>query len=124
MSITGSSVIGFKDNEIEGRRSAIPTDRVLAGTPEQVLWNHFQDRSKQMVSGIWDCSPGKWTANYATKNEFCHILSGRVVLTDAAGKSKTFSPGDSFVIPSGFVGTWEVVEAVRKIYVIFEPNDH
>lgn len=123
MSITKNSVIGFDDNEAEGQRSAIPTDRVLTGKPEQVLWNHFQDSSKQMVSGIWECSPGKWTANYAIKNEFCHILSGRVILSDVAGNSKTFSSGDSFVIPAGFVGTWEVMETARKLYAIFEPND-
>ncbi|HSH84543.1 MAG TPA: cupin domain-containing protein [Guyparkeria sp.] len=122
MSVTEVSVIGFKDNEVEGQRSALPADRVLAGAPEQVLWNHFQDRSKQMVSGVWDCSPGKWTADYSTKSEFCHILSGKVILADTAGKSQTFSSGDSFVIPSGFEGTWEVVEPVRKLYVIFQPN--
>jgi uncharacterized cupin superfamily protein len=28
--------------------------------------------------------------------------------------------GDTFVIPAGFVGTWEVLEDCRKIYAIFE----
>ena len=123
MSVATSPVIGFKDNEVQGQHSAIPADRVLSGKPEQVLWNHFQDSSKQMVSGIWECSPGKWTANYATKNEFCHILSGQAILSDVAGNSKEYSAGDSFVIPAGFVGTWEVVETVRKLYVIVEPKD-
>ncbi|WP_414028394.1 cupin domain-containing protein, partial [Escherichia coli] len=27
---------------------------------------------------------------------------------------------DRFVIPAGFQGTWEVLEACRKVYVIFE----
>jgi hypothetical protein len=29
-------------------------------------------------------------------------------------------PGDEFVIPRGFVGTWQVVEKTRKTYVIYE----
>ena len=29
---------------------------------------------------------------------------------------------DSFVIPMGFVGTWEVLEKVSKLYVIVTPQ--
>ena len=28
--------------------------------------------------------------------------------------------GDSFVVPSGFGGSWEVLEDCRKLYAIFE----
>jgi uncharacterized cupin superfamily protein len=31
-------------------------------------------------------------------------------------------PGDEFVIPRGFVGTWEVVEPTLKRFVIHEPD--
>ena len=32
----------------------------------------------------------------------------------------TVSAGESFVIPRGFVGTWEVVQPTKKIYVVYE----
>ncbi len=39
------------------------------------------------------------------------------------GRAKTLRAGDRFVIPAGFKGTWEVLEACRKIYVVFEASD-
>lgn len=42
------------------------------------------------------------------------------MLRDSDGNAKTLRVGDRFVIPAGFRGTWEVLEACRKIYVIFE----
>ena len=36
----------------------------------------------------------------------------------------TLSAGDSVVVPRGFIGTWEVVEPTRKIYVIYEPGEY
>ena len=44
------------------------------------------------------------------------------VIRDQDGNAKTVRAGDRFVIPSGFSGTWEVLEACRKVYVIFEPK--
>jgi hypothetical protein len=52
--------------------------------------------------------------------KYCHLLEGVSVITDAQDKAVTVSAGDRFVIPRGFVGTWEVVEPTRKIYVIYE----
>jgi uncharacterized protein len=57
--------------------------------------------------------------NY-TEMEYCEILKGVSVLRDEAGQQKTLSAGDRFVIPSGFKGTWEVVEPCQKIYVAYE----
>ncbi|MEH6824638.1 MAG: cupin domain-containing protein [Motiliproteus sp.] len=122
MSNSIQKVINFAASTIEGSVSALPAERCIHGEPEQTLWNQFQDASEQMLSGIWDCTEGKWSADYSTKSEFCHILSGKVVLTDETGNASTFATGDSFVIPSGFVGTWEVLEAVRKLYVIVTPK--
>ena len=42
-------------------------------------------------------------------------------ITDAQGTALTVTRGDRFIIPRGFVGTWEVLETTRKIYVIHEP---
>ncbi len=116
-----TKIIDFK-NAVEGVSPAFPAERVLGGAPEQNLFNQFQDPSKQMLSGTWDCTEGKWQADYSAKSEFCHILSGKVVLTDEDGTVATFGAGDSFVIPMGFAGTWEVLEKVRKLYVIVTPQ--
>jgi hypothetical protein len=46
----------------------------------------------------------------------------RVRISDDAGRSWTFGPGDCFVMPSGFRGLWEVLEPARKFYAIYEPG--
>jgi uncharacterized cupin superfamily protein len=91
----------------------------IAGAPTTRLQNYFTDATGQFFSGIWESTEGKWPVRYS-ESEFCAILEGKCVLTDATGKAETFGKGDSFVIPSGFVGTWETVEPVKKLYAIFE----
>ncbi|QQP90405.1 cupin domain-containing protein [Skermanella sp. TT6] len=94
-------------------------ERILAGSPDQVAWNHFTDATGQFSAGVWEGAPGVWRVNF-TENEFCHLLSGVVVVRDEAGGERTFKAGDAFVMPAGFVGTWEVVERARKLYATFE----
>jgi hypothetical protein len=36
------------------------------------------------------------------------------------GACWNFSAGDSFVVPAGFEGTWEVLEESVKLYAIFD----
>ena len=71
-----------------------------------------------MLSGIWRSEPGKWTIDYSNRHEFCYLISGHIVLTDQHGAAVTLQQGDAFTIPQGFKGTWEVLAAVTKYYVI------
>lgn len=96
-----------------------PADRVLSGDPLQTADNYYTDPTGRFSAGIWECAPGLWSIS-TTEEEFCLLLQGRVVLTDAAGGSRTLVAGDAFTIPAGFVGSWETVETVRKYYVIME----
>jgi hypothetical protein len=94
-------------------------DRLLAGDPRQRIWNLYAESSGQFFAGRWASTPGRWRVKY-TEHEFCHVLSGRMQITAADGTSWSFSAGDSFVVPAGFDGTWEVLEASVKLYAIFE----
>ena len=113
-----SSVVSF-DTAVEPERSRPAADRLVSGGPELTVWNYFTDRSQQFFAGIWSATRGSWRIQY-TECEFCHLLEGRVVLSDQAGRRWEFGPGDSFVVPAGFAGTWEVLEDCRKVYAIFE----
>ncbi len=106
---------------VEAAESALPAERVLAGSPRQTISNHFSDDSGQFFAGVWASTRGKWRVSYS-ENEFCHILVGRVALTSQDGERSEFGPGDSFVIPAGYAGTWETIEDCRKLYAIFEPQ--
>ncbi len=96
-------------------------DRLIAGDPQQTITNVFADSSEQFFAGRWSSSPGKWRIRY-TESEFCVLTRGRVVLENDCGGRWEFGPGDAFVVPSGFAGTWEVTEDCTKFYAIFEPR--
>jgi uncharacterized cupin superfamily protein len=63
--------------------------------------------------------PGCWKVRY-TEEEYCRILEGRSRLAASDGSVAEVGPGDEFIIPRGFEGTWEVIERTRKVYVIYE----
>lgn len=94
-------------------------ERVLEGSPEQQLCNVYADSTQQFFAGRWSSGRGKWRVQY-TEHEFCHMLEGRVRIVAASGRVSEFGPGQSFVVPAGFSGTWEVIEPATKLYAIFE----
>ncbi|KSQ05497.1 cupin domain-containing protein [Pseudomonas aeruginosa] len=94
-------------------------ENILKGDPKQSVRNHYGSPCGQFNAGIWEGAVGQWTVNY-TEHEYCEIIQGVSVLRDRHGNAKTVRAGDRFVIPAGFQGTWEVLEACRKVYVIFE----
>ena len=110
-------IIDFADRPLSETERTLPADRVLAGEPHHEIKSFFENGSGDVVSGVWKSTPGKWRA-FDGRDEFCYIIDGHVRLTDAAGTEKTFKTGDAFLIPNGFVGTWEVVETTSKYYVI------
>ena len=68
--------------------------------------------------GIWECTPGTFTARRDGYTELCHLLSGEVTLVTEGGAETTLAAGDAFVMPSGWVGTWHVHSPLRKLYVV------
>ncbi len=111
-------IVDFR-NQIEGESAAPPADRLIAGSPQQKVSNYFSDATQQFHSGTWSSTRGKWRIRYS-ESEFCCLTRGRVVLENESGGRWEFGPGEGFVVPSGFAGTWEVLEDCTKFYAIFE----
>lgn len=68
--------------------------------------------------GVWECTPGRFTADRTAAAEFCHILSGRVEMCHADGRVEQLSAGDALMLPQGWKGEWLLLERTRKIYVM------
>jgi uncharacterized cupin superfamily protein len=113
------AIIRFDRSSAIAESSRPAADRLVEGQPEHSVRNIFTDSGGHFFCGLWSSTPGSWRVSY-TENEFCHLLRGRVSITDGDGHSEEFGPGDSFVIPAGFVGTWRVIEAAQKLYAIYE----
>jgi uncharacterized cupin superfamily protein len=114
------SIVSF-NAPVEPQRSAPDAERKLSGDPQLTVWNHYTEETAQFFAGVWAATPGRWLVRYS-EHEFCHLLAGRVVITSDTGERLEFAAGDSFVVPAGFSGTWEVVAECRKLYAIFEPR--
>jgi uncharacterized protein len=107
------------DTPLDGDSSTPAADRLIAGQPCQTVSNYFSDSTEQFHSGRWSSTRGKWRIKYS-ESEFCCLTRGRVVLENLGGERWEFRAGQAFVVPSGFEGTWEVVEDCTKYYAIFE----
>tara|TARA_R110001583_G_scaffold67037_1_gene192113 strand:+ start:38077 stop:38469 length:393 start_codon:yes stop_codon:yes gene_type:complete len=91
--------------------------RLLEGNPLRTTWNHYEQDG--VSAGAWSCEPGAWRIAFADDtDEFFHVLRGRIRITDEGGVAREFGAGEACVIPAGFKGVFEVLEAVSKHYVL------
>lgn len=103
-------------------KGAPQKDKLISGKHISRTWNHFTGEDNRLYCGVWEASPGKVYVSY-DEWEFCHIISGEIVLRgETAKKNHRFKKGDAFIIPAGFKGTWETIKKVRKHYVILLPK--
>jgi uncharacterized cupin superfamily protein len=99
--------------------SAPSAANLLSGDPKQQIWNVLSSGDGRFHVGQWASGVGAWRVHY-TEYELCHLVEGMVLITSDEGGECRYRAGDTFVIPSGFRGTWEVIEPCKKIYAIYE----
>lgn len=76
-----------------------------------------RDEDGNNETGVWVCTPGRWRC-VIERDEFCHFLSGRSIYTADDGEVLSVEGGDAAFFPSGWSGECEVIETVRKTYMI------
>jgi len=81
------------------------------------LW---RGAGEQVGTGIWECDAGRFTARFAGRGEFIHIVSGRMTCTADDGAVTELARGDSMTFPPGWSGEWRVHEPLRKLYCEFK----
>lgn len=114
-----SSILRLPNNANGGEHSPIDPSKVLSGKPQQKTHNLYNNGEENFFCGVWSSDSGKWTVNYG-EDEFCYMISGNAIITDAQGNEEQVSAGDAFVVPAGFNGTWETVGNACKFYAIYE----
>lgn len=66
----------------------------------------------------WESGPGTLQTDGYPHDEYCLVLEGQLEITNSAGTKATFGPGDTFVIPKGWQGVWDMKTKFRKQYVV------
>ncbi|MBD9527302.1 MULTISPECIES: cupin domain-containing protein [Paracoccus] len=105
-------------NEALESCSVVPAEAVLSGEAIEKGALHLTEG--KVTIGTWECTPYAEILAYPNMTEYTTVLSGRVAITDADGTVQEFGPGDNYVLKSGFEGRFEVLETLRKIYVLIE----
>ena len=98
--------------------TAKPTS--FEGDQQEASLTLFTSTDGKVEIGVWECTPGRFTADRSTSSEFCHFISGRIEMTHADGSKVQLGAGDAIALPLGWKGEWRVIEQVRKLYVIMQ----
>ncbi|MBM3114482.1 DUF861 domain-containing protein [Jeongeupia naejangsanensis] len=114
-----SAICQFTTAETSPSHDHPRADRRVDGNPLRTTWEHY---ARQGLScGVWGCEVGSWNIRFAdNRDEFFCVIEGRVRLHDGTGAVAEFGPGEAGVIPAGFAGRFEVVETVRKYFVVVD----
>lgn len=78
----------------------------------------FTTADDSVEVGVWACTPGGWNIVDRPDTETVRILAGLARLTDIDGTSVDLGPGDVLVLPKGWSGRWDILQPVRKLYVL------
>ena len=99
-------------------------ERLIAGNPLRETWNALDvpvAGAQTLSTGVWRCEPGHWRIAFGpTEREVFTVLAGRCRIHSDAGGFQEAGPGQAIHIPPGFTGSFEVIDAVTKVYVIVE----
>ena len=101
-----------------GPSHAVPTSAFTTEDHTESRHKFFETEDESITSGVWECAPILVEINTYSVNELMTVLSGSLNLTDAYGKTDSFTVGDTFLIPKGAKVSLEITETLRKFYMI------
>jgi uncharacterized cupin superfamily protein len=96
-------------------------ESILAGRPEAFGRVLLQSDDKRVSSGLWECTPGRFTWEFVW-DEFVHVHAGHVIVTTQDGQRVELRAGDFATFPRGLKTEWHVLEKVRKTFTVRTPE--
>lgn len=99
-----------------GKPSPKPTS--ISGDQLEASTELWVSGDGKLKIGVWECTPGRFTAVRENCSEVCHIISGKVTLHGPDGRSQALGAGDMLVLPIGWRGEWTIHEQTRKLYIL------
>ena len=102
--------------------TAIPPDAyqdiLVGGKLDMQVATLFE--GKELRVSIFESTPAK--TDHRTRptdvDEFVYVLSGKLILTEPNDTRHEYVPGDSLVLPIGYMGTWEMQGNYRELVVL------
>ena len=98
--------------------SSTPTETIMPkpGTymGEKFTFEDTHSGNVIVKVGVWEAGVGKSVIRDFPFTEYVLMVSGSVIVTDKDGTSRVFSTGDTFVIPKGWSGEWDIQSRMKK----------
>jgi uncharacterized cupin superfamily protein len=77
----------------------------------------YKSADGKFLVAIWESGPGVLQTDSYPNDEYVLVLEGDLAITNESGAKDEFEPGDSFVIPKGWAGTWDMKTKFKKQFV-------
>lgn len=69
--------------------------------------------------GVWECTPGHFTADRRAVGEYCHIIAGRATVMNANGTNPCeIGPGDLLVLRQIWKGKWTILKHMCELFIM------
>ncbi len=117
MSASPSLLTVFSTEGIEPVRNSPFFAEILEGAPQTLSFRMTGGKETGTAAGAWEATPGIFRMDYQVW-EFCHIISGICIIQPEGAAAVRLTAGDAFVCHKGLKGTWEIVETMRKHFVV------
>ena len=115
---SSSIVLAADAPPIELVDSATPTDEIPAKpgvyVGQKITFDDMHSGDVIVRVGVWEAGVSKTYLEDYPFTEYVLMISGHLVLTNEDGTSNEFKAGDTFVMPKGWSGTWDVQEHTKK----------
>lgn len=88
--------------------------------PQPTEWENLviERSSDEVRLGTWKCEAYTDEITDYEYDEFMYLIAGRVELIYPDASRDSFGPGQAFLLPKGFTGTWHQPETVVKFFAM------
>lgn len=83
---------------------------------QKITFSDTHDHDGETVArvGVWEADVSKTRLIDYPFTEYVLMISGHLVITNEDGTSAEFKSGDTFVMPKGWTGIWDIRERMKK----------
>ena len=120
----GKEIVRLDRNTTPTEQAKYPSEMVVLGNGafdgSYTSATRYRSEDRKFTVALWESGPGILKTDAYPHDEYCLVLEGHLIITNRSGRREEFNPGDTFVIPKGWAGTWNMTTRFKKQYVAFE----
>ena len=93
-----------------------PEEMKIKGSLRQ--WQQIVFDGEELTGALWKSEPGILKIENYPYDQIVFVIKGNVFLTDSRNITKNYTAGQTFIIPKGFSGRWDMPEMYEEFIVV------